>query len=257
MKLQLGSNFMTALKLNHSDPKTRSMTPEQRRAKWPLEWLLKDLNEELQQTHILTIELEVKFYHALLKLVKAIINHKYGTNARIDYQILPHDIAVSVFLTIVKRQKEVYSWTNLLKKVVRDHVSNYLRKEHYNTLSVVDIDQFYEDSEDIAGNTDQSGSVINKYESSNEIKPEDVIYFHQLINICAESLNKISKNITNLKDYLMFKLALYEVINRNKHSSFPLIKKEDLHKYNLYIFMIQFELAPIINHHYSGKYFYV
>lgn len=241
--------------MNHNNPQTKSLSYEKRKQRWPLEYSLKELNEALAQSGDLTPEVEKAFYHTLVNLTKAIISHKYGSNSRIDYETLPHEIAASVFMTIVNKRKEVYSWTNLLKKVVRDAVSNHLRKEYYNALVIVDVDRHSHDSGEEYG--EDSDSVIGKYESNNEIKPEDLVYFNQLVRITAVNISRVYTAVTNLKNYLILKLAIHEVLHKVKHNNYKLLKREDHFRYNYYVFVMQFELAPVLNQNYGAKFLYV
>lgn len=240
--------------MNHADPKTKSLSYENRKRRWPIEYALKELNIELAAISEITPAMEKQFYENLVKLAKAVMSHKYGTSSRIDYEKASHDIASSVFMTIVRKRKEVYSWTNLMKKVVRDYVSNHLRKEYYDVLPTVRVDQ-HQDGE---GEGDGDNQTVESYrnESSNDIKTEDLIYFEQQAMFCVSRVRRVYRRITNLTDLLILRLVVYEVINKVRHNNFALIKKEDHIRYNYYMFVMQFELAPVLNHNYGQRRFH-
>lgn len=242
--------------MNHANPETKSLSYEKRKKRWPIEYALKELNAELAKTPVITTVLEMQFYENLVKLSKAVMSHKYGTSSRIDYETASHDIAASVFMTIVKKRKEVYSWTNLLKKVVRDYVSNHLRKEYYDTLQTVKIDQHQHDDDGGEGGGDNQAIESYRNESANEIKTEDLIYFKQQAGFCVTRIRRVYRRITNLSDLLILRLAVHEVVKKVKHNHFVLLRKEDHIRYNYYMFVLQFELAPVLNHNYSQRRFH-
>jgi hypothetical protein len=235
--------------------KNKNLTDEQRRTKYPLEYALKDLAQKQKETGVLTKELQDSFYTNLLALSKAIISHKYGSNSRLDYETLPHEIATSVYMTIVVREKEVFSWTNLMKKVVFDLASNYFRKEVYGQAHIVDIDQLSED-DDLLDGSDGS-KLVDRYEIASDIKSEDVIYFGQVVTICFENLSKLCFSVNNLRDHLLLKFALYEIVHKEKCPLFHIVDKQYHCRYNLYLIMLQLELSPILNNNYFRQALYV
>lgn len=249
--------------MKHADPKTKGMSIEARRRKWPLEYSLKDLGAELQRTGILTEELHNRFYLGLLKLAKAVISHKYGTNSRLDYELLPHEIATSLCMTVVKRQKEVFSWTNLTKKVTFDLVSNYLRKEVYATANLVDIDQQDDENHGMLDGS-EGDKLIDRYVIASHIRAEDILYFQEVIKICLSNVSKFTHNVFNIQDHVLMKLALYEAIYRKKHIAYKAIslsKTDDYYssfyfRYNYYLLILQLELAPLLNSVYTTKNIY-
>jgi hypothetical protein len=135
-----------------------------------------------------------------------------------------------------------------MKKVVRDTVSNYLRKEHYDIVRSINIDQQSED-EDFLSNGN-SNSFLEHYEFANEIKAEDLIYFDQLVMACYHNLLKTYKDIYHLQHYLVFRLALHEVINRCYHPFFNFVGNKHMVRYNFYVYKLQSDLAPILNQQY-------
>lgn len=225
------------------------MTEEQKRKRWPIEWRLRDVSEKYKITGELTREIQEEYYNSLLSLAKAVMSHKYGTNSRLDYDSLPHEIATSVYMTIVVKNKEVFSWTNLMKKVVFDLASNYFRKEVYGTAHLVDIDQLGEDDDLLDGS--EGSKLAERYEIASGIKVQDLIYFEQVINICFDSLSRLCFRINNLRDHLLLKYALHEISFKEKHHLYSLVDKNFHHRYNMYLVMLQLELGPILN----AKYF--
>lgn len=227
---------------------------EERRIKYPIEYSLRDTQEEYKKLGELNKELESRFYTDLVKLAKAVIVYKYGTTSRLNYETLPHEIATALFITIVMRKKDVYSWTNLMKKVVRDRVSDYLRKEFYETLNFVDIDQLNEDNNELTEGT-PGAKILDKSEVYNGIRAEDLIYFEELIKSSVIGLKNIYNSVQNLTQLLTLRLALYEVVNGEKHPWYKsLVNYKHVIKYNYYVSILMIELSPVLNHKYSSHF---
>jgi hypothetical protein len=196
---------------------------------------------------------EKVLYETLVKLAKAVIVHKYGSTSRIDYATIPHDVATSMVVTIVMRRKEVFSWTNLMKKVVRDAVSNYLRKEHYG-MSFVELDAHEDgDGDEESGAGDSVGS---RFEFDTSVKTDDIIYVKQMLVRCSEGLHRLMSEQRTLQQHLVFKLALHEVATGVKHYLTGSLPPRLEFRYNLYVATITMELAPVLSSKYLGKMFY-
>jgi hypothetical protein len=61
--------------------------------------------------------LEKALYDDLLSLCRALLIKKYGYNGRIDVGDIAHNAASSALMTVILRDKEVFSWVQLLKKM--------------------------------------------------------------------------------------------------------------------------------------------
>lgn len=232
--------------------KNRNLTEDQKRKRYPQEWALKDLQKELAANGgVITKELENRFYIALRNLAKVVINHKYGTNSRLDYETLPHEVATSLYMTVVRKQKEVFSWTNLMKKVVHDLASNYFRKEVYNALNFVDIDQ-PDDSPNGSLEEMDGTKMVERMEMSSDIRAEDMVYFEQLLRVTLRNLRRVAQRITNLRDHLLLKMALYEVFYGKRHKTYVLLDSTHYARYQYMVLMLQLELAPVLNQRYMG-----
>jgi len=138
-----------------------------------------------------------------------------------------------------------------MKKVVHDHASNYFRKEVYNALNFVDIDQ----QDDSPGGSieDSDGTkLIERTEMANEIRAEDIIYFQQLLEITLANLRRLTLRITNLRDHLLLKLALYEVFYKKRHKLYALLDTTHYARYQYFVLILRIELAPVLNQKYMG-----
>jgi hypothetical protein len=151
-------------------------------------------------------------------------------------------------MTIVVRRKEVYSWTNLMKKVVRDAVSNHLRKEHYDTIQCVNIDQANEAS-DVMNGTEGS-NFLEHYESTDEIRPEDLIYLGQLLCLCRDRLRSLYSEVYHLSHYLVLRMAMHAVVNGSPHPMLELLPRQHQSRYQFYVCRLRGILAPVLNQQY-------
>jgi len=217
---------------------------EDRRKKFPLEYALKDAYVVYLRDGA-SPQLEATIYENLKKLAAAVIAHKYGPGNRIDVERLSHEIAASLFMTIVQRKKEVFSWTNLMKKVARDSVSNFLRKEYYDTPHCVQMDQGR------PGDDEEAGNFLEHYEHANDIRPEDVLHVEQLAENAFRELLAAYRDISHLSHYLTFRMAFHEVVHRQHHPFFAMLAGARLTRYNYYVFLLQTILAPVL----SAQYF--
>lgn len=188
----------------------RALTLEQKRLKFPLEFSLKD--EYAVYLDHPTPQLERSIYATLKKLAEVVAIHKYGYSPRISYEVLPHEVASSIFMTIVVRRKVVYSWTNLTKKVVRDWVSNRIRADFYETVPTVDISDYLRalDGDDSAG----ENLLLDRSGSNSGFTAEDMLHFQQVTRKVVRSIHTYFGMITSLRSYLLAVQALHKSLGR-------------------------------------------
>lgn len=255
--------------------------------KWPIEYELKGLGFYILEND-LNKEIEERFYRSLVNLAKAVINHKYGPSSRIDMNTLPHEIASSLMMSIVVKRKNVYSWTNLMKKVVRDQVSTYFRKEFYGNIEFlvpedkgekdtvqdetncglssrkslkiqirtahVDVYSHLEEDNSEGAVDVVDGLSFEEYGYDNNIKSEDLIYLSQIAERSANSLFKMHAECSCLKHWLILRLAIYEVTYGSRHKHYSMLCNSDQIRYNYYVSMLRIELSPILNQAYMMGY---
>ena len=210
---------------------SRALTLEQKKKKYPLEFTLKAQYEEYLQ--VPTPKLEAGMYETLCKLSEAVVMYKYGPGSRIDMETLPHEVASSVFITIIMRKKVVYSWTNLLKKVVRDYVSNHFRKEYYDKAPTVSIHELTSDLDLEDGS--QEAHFFERVENTNGFRPEDLIYVDQRMNQVARRMSAYCKSACDLRSYIIATWALTHALSskRPRFSQFLDAKGETLYQLHL------------------------
>lgn len=236
------------------NPANRALTEEQKKKKYPLEWALRESYAEYLTAEPESLGMaaqEKVLYSNLVKLSKAVIVHKYGSRSRIEYDTLPHDIASSLMVTIVMRRKEVFSWTNLMKKVARDAVSNHLRKEYYHGMSFIELDSGDGDLD--PGDPGSDDCVATRYEFDSSIKVDDLIYVKQLVTECNHGLYLLFDQQQTLKMHLLFKLALHEVSTRERHYLVDVLPVKYFYRYNYLVAAISMELAPVLSSKYLSK----
>lgn len=222
----------------------KGLTLEERRKRWPLEYQLRDIYAQ----HLVSPskKTEATIYNTLVTLAKVIIAHKYGTTSRLDYDHLPHEIATSAYCTIVMRRKEVYSWTNLFKKIVNDNVSKYLRQSHYSTTTIIDIESYLDGNAEFKKDNPNEQQSPDKFFDSNEIRPEDLIYLDQLLNKSSHDIVKVFKSCRNIKHYLIARMVWYYLSTGNKHKTCVYLNSEDQLVYNWYKVQLQYCIRPLI-----------
>lgn len=192
----------------------RALTLEQKKRKYPLEFHMKAVYEEYLLNP--TTKHERDMYETLKRLAEAVTMFKYGHGSRIDMAVLPHEVASSVFVTIIMRRKKVYSWTNLLKKVVRDYVSNHFRKEYYEKAPTVDIHEATSDLDIDEGG--QEAHFFDRMESQSGFNPEDLIYLDQMLNKAAYGMSSYIHGTKTFKSYLIATWALEHAMEGDKPS---------------------------------------
>jgi len=220
--------------------------PDWKVKKYPTERELKALGGYILEFP-LTPPVENAFYYELLRLAKAVMNHKYGPGGRLDYDTLPHDIASSVMMTVVRNRKQVFSWTNLMKKVVKDNVSSYLGKVVYRESIVSSIEEMDQHGQEDGVNY---GWEFNTCGVDTSVSPEDLLYMDELMVLAARSLVSVAESTRSLRHFMLYKLAVYELVRKIRHPVYKWLRGSDLVRYSYYVTILRIELSPVLNNRY-------
>lgn len=218
----------------------RALTLEQKRRKFATEFALKDAYALYLEKP--SPQLEAEMYRQLSKLAEIVAIYKYGYGTRMNLEFLPHEVAASLFTTIIMKRKHVFSWTNLCKKVVKDYVANHLRKEHYDTLPLVDLQGALAR---LNGDEDEGVSALDRISGEHPFEPESLVYLDELLQKTSRLLWHYLFQALSFKSYVIALLALRELVSDRPPPEARLLRGPDLIQYRLQRFYLDNILSSL------------
>lgn len=227
----------------------RALTIEQKRRKFPHEFALKDEYARYLELEDGTPECTASvrlLYEQLKRLAEIVAVFKYGRGRRLNLEFLPHEVAASVVMTIVTRRKHVYSWTNLMKKVVRDYVSNHLRHEYYDTVVTVGVNEMGGEADVSA--MGKENHFYERVQSAEGFSTDDLIYLDQILRKTAYALYAYCGQQASLQSYLLATWALNAVTKEEEHVFVAFLPARHRVVYDFHVERIRTLLSPILNH---------
>jgi hypothetical protein len=147
-------------------------------------------------------QLHAALYEDLKSLSMTLFIKKYGYSHRIDMEDIAHSVATSALMTIIQRHKPVYSWVQLLKKMVHDWSCKWMRNNLYNEdgVTLVDIDDVREDEDG-----EQASYQLPHYDMS----AESVSFFFTHLGAIADSAIRIVDGLcSSERGILLARLSL-------------------------------------------------
>jgi hypothetical protein len=145
--------------------------------------------------------LEAALYDDLLSLCRALLIKKYGFNGRVDVMDIAHSAASSALMTVILRNKEVYSWVQLLRKMCHDWACKWMKSNLYSSVELVSLDETREDDED--------GGKTQVYDLPYyDVDPIAVRFLHTHIAATATKVETLLAELNGPMGNIMSRLVL-------------------------------------------------
>lgn len=182
--------------------------------------------------------LNTLMYNDVKALSFTLIVKKYGYSDRIDIDSIAHDVASSALMTIIRREKEVFSWVQLVKKMSYDWVNKWMKANLYSRESQhVQLDDTAENEDG-----DERAIEIPCYDLGSDV----VKFFFSHLEERAEAVLKLLAPLQGPKGKVIARLAVQKALYETD-GLLHLLPPYQQARVNFYAHKVRETLLPVVS----------